>query len=188
MASEFGSSPGTSPGDRVPVGPTSVREVFAGRLIRVAVEQWPAGEREVVRHPDGCVVVAFTPEGSVLLVRQSREAVRGDLLELPAGVRGPADEGGAACAARELLEETGYRAVRLEPLGRFYSSPGFTDEALELFLAEAEPAGEPGEEGIEVVPMDFDQALRAVRDGRIADAKTALGLLLAAVHRGARFP
>lgn len=179
---ELGSGPGTPPGDRGPTQPVSVREVFAGRLIRVTVEQWPAGEREVVRHPDGCVVVAFTPEGSVLLVRQAREAVRRELLELPAGLLSPTDEGGAACAARELLEETGYLATRLEPLGRFYSSPGFTDEALELFLADAVPGGRPVETELEVVPMDLDEALRAVQDGRIADAKTALGLLLVAAR------
>ncbi|HXF57098.1 MAG TPA: NUDIX hydrolase [Actinomycetota bacterium] len=183
MDPELGPSSGTWPGERAPVGPRSAREVFAGRLIRVVVERWPAGEREVVHHPDGCVVVAFTLEGSVLLVRQSREAVRRSLLELPAGVRAPADEGGAACAARELLEETGYRALRLEPLGRFYSSPGFTDEALEFFLADAEPAGRPAEPGIEVVRMALGDALRAVREGRIVDAKTALGLLLARHRR-----
>jgi ADP-ribose pyrophosphatase len=158
--------------------------VFSGRLIRVEVGTWPAGEREVVRHPPACVVVAFAPDGAVLLVQQVREAVGEALLELPAGIRDPGDEGGEACAARELLEETGYRAVSVRPLGRFYSSPGFTDEVLDLFVARAEPAGEPTEGGVEVVRMPLQEARAAVFDGRIRDAKTALGLLMVASGDG----
>jgi ADP-ribose pyrophosphatase len=159
------------------VRPHSVREVFHGTLIRVEVESWSAGEREVVRHPGACAVVALTSEGEVLLVRQFREAVRESLLEIPAGIFDIDREDPAACAARELLEETGYRASSIRVLGSIYTSPGFADERIQLFQAEAGPDGDP-EDGMEVVRIPFEEALEAVRDGRIRDAKTVAGLLL----------
>jgi ADP-ribose pyrophosphatase len=125
-------------------------------------------------------VVARTGEGEVVLVRQLREAVRRALLEIPAGVFDVAGEDGAGCAARELMEETGYRALRVEPLATIYTSPGFADERIELFVADAEPGGGGGEDGVEVVTMPVDRALRAVDEGEIVDAKTVVGLLLAA--------
>jgi 8-oxo-dGTP pyrophosphatase MutT (NUDIX family) len=161
------------------VEPDSVREAFRGRLIRVDVERWPSGEREIVRHPGACAVVAFTPLGDVLLVRQTREAVRTELLEIPAGIRDQPDESVVDCAARELMEETGFRAARIQPLGAIYTSPGFADEKIDLFLADAVPDGERTEIGLEVVLMPFAAALSAMGDGRIMDAKTVAGLLLA---------
>jgi ADP-ribose pyrophosphatase len=161
------------------VEPESTREVFRGKIIRVEVEVWPGGEREIVRHPGACGVVALTETGEVLLVRQMREPLREALLEIPAGIYDVEGEDPPGCAARELLEETGYRASRLETLGTVYSSPGFTDERMDLFLALAEDAGGPGEEGVEVVRMSLAEALTAVRDGRIKDAKTVCGLLMA---------
>jgi ADP-ribose pyrophosphatase len=165
------------------VRPDSVREVFHGKLIRVEVQSWSAGEREVVRHPGACAVVALTSEGDVLLVRQFREAVRETLMEIPAGVFHVEREDPAACAARELLEETGYRASNIRVLGSIYTSPGFADERIELFLADAIPDGE-AEDGIEVVRMPFQEALDAVREGHITDAKTVAGLLLVTVAAG----
>jgi len=82
--------------------PLRVREAFRGSFLRVDVESWPAGEREVVRHPGACAVVAFTSEGEVVLVRQFREAVRQELLEIPAGILDVEGEGGAECTGREL--------------------------------------------------------------------------------------
>lgn len=156
-------------------------------MIRLEVRSDPY--REIVRHPGSCAVVATTPSGEVLLVRQMREAVGERLLEIPAGIMDVEGEDAAACAARELIEETGHRAVRLEPLGRFLSSPGFTDEVFELFLARATPEPEAAaEDGIETVRMPLPEAVAAVRDGRIADAKTALGLLLTEHVVGVRWP
>jgi ADP-ribose pyrophosphatase len=142
------------------------------------VEVWTGRYREVVRHPGSCVVVALTPDRDVLMVRQWRDPVEEDLLEVPAGTMDHPGEEARACAARELLEETGHRASRIEPLGRVYASPGFLDEAFELFLARAEPAGEP-EEGVEVVRMPLEEAVEAVASGIIADAKSAVAILLA---------
>lgn len=159
--------------------PQSSREVFQGKLIRVEVERWPTGEREIVRHPGACGVVALTGAGEVLLVRQMREAIRAALLEIPAGIYDVEGEDPIECAAREVLEETGHSATDLEPLGTIYSSPGFTDEWMDLFMARVEDAGGPGEEGIEVVRMPFVGAIEAVLDGRITDGHTVAALLLA---------
>jgi ADP-ribose pyrophosphatase len=161
------------------VDPDSSREVFRGKLIRVEVERWPAGEREIVHHPGACGVVAITPDGEVVLVRQYREAVRQELLEIPAGIYDVEGESPLGCATREVMEETGYRASELEALGTIHSSPGFTDEWMDLFLARVEDAGGPGEEGVEVVRMSLDNAVEAVLEGRITDAHTVAALLLA---------
>jgi len=161
--------------------PIGSREAFHGRFIRVEVETWPSGQREVVRHPGACAVVAVTPAGDVVLVRQFRESVREALLEIPAGVRDVAGESADRCAARELLEETGYHAVQVEPLGRILTSPGFADERIELFVARtaSERPEVDGEPDVEVLHVSLPEAIDAVRDGRIVDAKTVAGLLLA---------
>jgi 8-oxo-dGTP pyrophosphatase MutT (NUDIX family) len=157
------------------------REVFRGDHIRVVVERWqdPDREREIVRHPGAVAVVALTGTRNAILVRQLREAVGERLLELPAGVLDVAGEAAETAARRELEEETGHRAASWSRLGRILASPGFSDEAVELFLATgAEPVG-PGEEGVEVVRLPLDEARAAIEDGRIVDAKTIVGLLLA---------
>ncbi|MFL5799780.1 MAG: NUDIX hydrolase [Actinomycetota bacterium] len=163
------------------------RTVFAGRLISVEVVE--GRYREIVHHPGACAAVALHGN-DVLLVRQLRDAVGERLLEVPAGVRDVEGEEPADCAAREVAEETGYRVTHIEPLGRVFTSPGFTDEAIELFLARVEPDGQ-GEDEIEVVRMPLEEAARAVHDGRIRDAKSAVAILLAAgrvrgLHRGRR--
>jgi ADP-ribose pyrophosphatase len=107
--------------------------------------------------------------------------VREALLEVPAGVRDHDGESAAACAARELLEETGYAATSVEPLASILTSPGFADERIELFVAEASdgPRAEPSEPEVETVLMPLADAVTAVRDGAIVDAKTMAALLLA---------
>lgn len=127
------------------MNPQSTREVFRGKLIRVEVEQWPAGEREVVRHPGACAVVALTETGEVLLVRQMREPVREALLEIPAGIYDVEAEDPSGCAARELMEETGYRAAALQPLATMYTSPGFADERIDVFLDSVWPLVDLGQ-------------------------------------------
>jgi len=109
---------------------------------------------------------------------------------LPAGLMDVAGEDPAATAQRELIEELGMRAGTLEPLTTFWNSAGWTDERTHLYLGrELQPADPPGdfeasaeERHLEVVSLDLDDAVQAVRDGEITDAKTVIGLQLAHVH------
>ena len=117
--------------------PDSSRTAFQGRLIRVVVEAWGPYQREVVRHPGAAGIVALTGDGDVVLVRQTREAVRQELLEIPAGILDVAGETAEECARRELVEETGYRAESVSHLASILTSPGFTDERIELFECRA---------------------------------------------------
>ncbi len=156
------------------------REVYVGRLIRVEVHPLPGGDHDVVRHPGAAGVLPLTPSGEVLLVRQFRPAIGQHLVEIPAGLLDRPGEDALSCAARELREETGYRHRTIEFLGGYYSSAGFTDEYVHLFLASTEeaPEGEV-EAGIELLRRPFGEMVAAARAGRVRDVKTALALLLA---------
>jgi ADP-ribose pyrophosphatase len=156
------------------------REVYRGRVIRVEVQPRPEGDYDLVRHPGAAAVLPITPEGNILLVRQLRPAIDQVLTEIPAGLLDRRDEDALTCAARELFEETGYRHATIEFLGGFFSSAGFTDEYVHLFLATtlAEPEAGP-EQGIELVRKPFSEMVRAARSGRVRDVKTAFALLLA---------
>lgn len=162
--------------------PTAAREVWRGRYLTAIVETWPAaGDYEVIRKHDAVAVVPVTPSGDVILVRQFRPPVRTDLLEIPAGLLDVDGEDALTCAGRELAEETGYGHREIAFLGGVYLSPGFTDEYIHLFWARTtETPDGPAEEGISVVRMPLAEAVAAARAGRIRNATTALGLLLAA--------
>lgn len=147
----------------------------------------PNGRRvefDLVRHPGAAAVVPFLDDGRVLLIRQFRFATGGEIMEIPAGKLDPG-EAPAVCAARELEEETGYRAGRLERLGSIWTTPGFCDEIIHLYAAfDLEPAEQRLEpdEIIELVPTPLDEALDAL-SGPVVDGKTATALLLAARTR-----
>ena len=149
----------------------------------------PNGRRvalDVVRHPGAAAVVPFLSETEVLLIRQYRHAAGGMIYEVPAG-KLDAGEQPATCAARELEEEVGQRAGRLEPLGSIWTTPGFTDERIHLFAAhELEPCPQrlEDDEVIELVPMSLDRALELIWSGELPDAKSALALLHAARRQG----
>lgn len=136
-------------------------------------------QREVVRHPGSVVIVPRIDELHVCLIRNFRVAVGKSLLELPAGTL-ENDEPPQACAARELTEETGYRAQSVRDLGGFYAAPGILDEYMHLFVAdeltEGEPAREEGEE-IENLVVTWSEAFDLIRTGQIEDAKTIVGLM-----------
>lgn len=135
--------------------------------------------REIVRHPGAVVIVPLLADGQVCLIRNFRIAARQTLIELPAGTLEP-NEPPATTAERELIEETGYRAARIELLHAFYLSPGILDERMHLFLASeltlGETAREVGEE-IENFVVPWDAAVAMIFDGQIQDAKTIVGLL-----------
>jgi ADP-ribose pyrophosphatase len=148
------------------------------------------GELEIVRHPGGAAVLPLLggrddEDPEVLLIRQYRYAADGVLYEIPAGRLDPS-EPPAVCAARELREETGYRAQSIEPLFTMFSTPGFTDERIHLFLAtglEAGASDREADEYLELAPVRLSRALSMVERGEIRDAKTALALLFAAGFR-----
>ncbi len=167
------------------------RRVQRGALFELVTErvELPNGRRvdlDLVRHPGAAAVVPFLDEDRILMIRQYRFATGGELLEIPAGKLDPG-EAPESCAARELLEETGYRAGRLEKLGAIWTSPGFTNEVIHLYsafdLEAAEQQLEP-DEIIELVPMPLTQALDTLRRSAIFDAKSMTALLLAAARRG----
>jgi ADP-ribose pyrophosphatase len=169
----------------------SSEEVYAGRLVRVVRDTVREGEhtyvREVVGHPGGAAAVPLFEDGTVAFVSQYRHPTRRFVLELPAGKLDPG-EGPAAAAARELEEELGVVAGRMEQLSEFYTTPGFCAERLWVFLAtELRETARRHEEDeiIEVVRMPFARALALVASNEIDDAKTIIGLLLAAGRLGA---
>lgn len=173
----------------------STRRAYTGRVIsldvdRVRFPDGSEGELEMVRHPGASAVVPFLgdPTGDdpqILLIRQYRYAADGFIYEIPAGRLEPGEEP-EACAARELREETGCTARRMDRLFTMYTTPGFTDEKIHLFMATGLTAGEAAHEAdefVELVPMPLSQALTMLERGEIQDAKTALGLLYAAGFR-----
>ena len=166
------------------------RELYRGPLISVAVGTFAAPdgttfERDVVHHPGAVSVVPVVSEGeAVILVRQYRAAVDRDLLEIPAGKRDVAEEPPEVTARRELEEEIGMRAGRLEKLAEFFNSPGFCDEHSFVFMALDLDPCETSAQGVEEQHMTLEEVqLDAVpgliASGRIVDAKTIIGLCLA---------
>jgi 8-oxo-dGTP pyrophosphatase MutT (NUDIX family) len=166
----------------------SETEAFHGSLIRVATAEFegPDGgrfERDVVHHPGAVVVVPLKYDGHVVMVRQFRAAVGADLLEIPAGKRDVTDEPTEVTAQRELGEEVGFRAGRLDLLARFYNSPGFTDELTWLYLARDLAEVPSDHQGVEeanmtVEEVHLDDFPALVANGGIVDAKSIIGIAL----------
>ena len=166
------------------------REVYRGPLISVASASFEAPdgsvfERDVVHHPGAVSVVPVVEEGTaVLMVSQYRAAVGRELLEIPAGKRDVDGEAPEVTARRELAEEVGMRAGRLERLGEFFNSPGFCDEHSIVFLAldlEPCPVDYQGveEEHMTVQTVAFDAVPELIRSGSLVDAKSIIGVCLA---------
>jgi len=159
-------------------------QVYSGRVVSLSVETiiLPGGRetiREVVQHPGATVIVPMISPQEVVLIKQFRYCVKKELWEIPAGTL-EKGETPLVCAGRELIEETGYRAGKIEPMGGFFTSPGFCDEYLHLFLAtRLEPCeSEPDtDEQIEVHVMTLEDALSRIETGEIVDAKTIVGLV-----------
>lgn len=165
-------------------------EVFSGRVFSVTVDTVREGgqthQRETVRHPGSAVIIPVFDDGSIALVRQYRHPTVKYLLEAPAG---KIDEGEVPkeAAARELEEELGYVAGRLEKLSEFFVSPGFCEEKMWVYLATDLTGAEQrleDDEIIEIVRMPFTQALSMITTGEIEDAKTIIGVMLAAPRVG----
>jgi ADP-ribose pyrophosphatase len=171
----------------------SSKVIFEGRVIKLRVDTVETADgrqttREIVEHADCVAIVAVDADDNVLLVKQFRKAPEKELLEIPAG---GIDDGEDARAAviREMQEETGFRHRKVERLGGFYSSPGFCNEYLHLYLATDLTPGQLYAEdtaGIEVVRVPVAQINDLVTSGQIEDAKTIAGLLAFMEYRKCR--
>lgn len=171
------------------VGRVSSKCIYSGKVISVDLDEvrFPdgtTGELEMVRHSGASAVVPLLDSGKepqVVLVRQYRYAANGYIYEVPAG-RLALGETPESCASRELKEETGYSAGAFRKLTTIYTTPGFTDERIHIFVAEqltpGKPAREP-DEFLELHPVSLSQAVEMVKTGKIVDAKTCIALLLA---------
>ena len=176
----------------------STRRMYTGRIIHLDIDtvRFPngtTGELEMIRHPGATAVVPFLsdPGGEdpqILLIRQYRYAAERYLYEVPAGRLDPG-EAPDACARRELKEETGCVAERVEHLTTIYTTPGFTDEKIHVFMAVGLTRGEVAREAdefIEVETMALSGALSLIERGEIVDGKTVVALLYAAGFRAGR--
>ncbi|HEY3128291.1 MAG TPA: NUDIX hydrolase [Acidobacteriota bacterium] len=165
------------------------KKIYSGKIVDLVVDYFEKDDgehtvREVVRHPGGVAVVAEL-NGRILFVRQRRYPMDIALLELPAG-KLDGQENPELAARRELEEETGYRARRLRKIGAFYTSPGFCDELIHIYMAEGlEEAAQQLEwdEDIQLELHALDAALQMIATGEICDAKTAVGLLWLALEK-----
>ena len=158
--------------------PGASKRVYDGHLFDVTLERWGDHEREVVEHPGSVAIVAVDADGMLTLVRQTREAVRQDLLELPAGTR---EDGEAPLetAQRELEEEAGLTGGTWREIVAFYTTPGFCRERMHLFFAHGLERGT----GMPADDEELELVRWPVREieshlGEIEDAKTLVGLLL----------
>lgn len=179
-------------------GALESRRIYTGKVLnldidRVRFPDGSVGELEMIRHSGASAVVPFLSEPAgadpqLLLIRQYRYAANGFLYELPAGRLDPG-EAPVDCARRELREETGCSAEQLDFLYTMYTTPGFTDERIHLFMASGLTHGETGHEADEFLTLEtvpLSHALEMIRNGVIQDAKTALGILFAAGFRAGR--
>jgi ADP-ribose pyrophosphatase len=161
---------------------------YSGRVIDLDVDtvRFPdgsTGRLEMIRHPGASAVVPFldpvdAPDPRVLLIRQFRHAADGDLWEIPAGRLDPG-ESPEQCARRELREETGVEATTVEPLTSIFTTPGFTDEVIHLFVAQGlsqHESAREADEFLEVHEKRWSEVGRMIARGEIRDAKTLCGL------------
>ncbi|NLV88609.1 MAG: NUDIX hydrolase [Tissierellia bacterium] len=161
-------------------------KLYEGKMLNLRVDtvELPDkkySKREIVEHPGGVAVIPIVDNDSIILVKQYRKAVEKFLLEIPAG-KLEINEEPRVTAIRELKEETGYTTDKMEYLMEFYTSPGFTNEKIYLFLATDLVKGEadPDDgEFLEVEKYDMDTLIKMIERGEITDSKTIIGINLA---------
>ena len=165
-----------------------IKKIYSGRVLGINMEtaRLPDGREvdlEIIRHPGGSCILPLYDNGDVMLIRQFRHAAGGIIWEVPAG---RIDEGDTpeSCAERELREEGGVTAGRMEKIAEFFTTPGFCTEMLHIFLArDLKECGQSleADEYLETVRMPLEEAVEMVHRGEIKDSKTMLALLMA--HR-----
>ena len=158
-------------------------KIYEGKIINLRVDtvELPDkkySKREIVEHPGSVAIVAINNEGDMILVKQFRKAVEKNLLEIPAG-KIEINEEPRETALRELYEETGYSAKKIDYLFEFYTSPGFSNEKMYLFLATelVEGKAEPENgEYIEIEKINIEDLMDMILRGEITDSKTIIGI------------
>ncbi|MCP9495032.1 MAG: NUDIX hydrolase [Pyrinomonadaceae bacterium MAG19_C2-C3] len=161
--------------------------VFRGKVFNVTAdrvrEEGKEYVRDIVRHPGSACIIAVDDERHVSMVKQYRHPARDFLIEIPAGSRHDEGEPAETCARRELEEELGIVAESLELLIEFYVSPGYFTEKMWIYLATGLRATQQNldeDENIEIIKLPLDEALKMIETGEIIDAKTIIGIPLAA--------
>ncbi|MCY7833813.1 ADP-ribose pyrophosphatase [Bacillus spizizenii] len=163
----------------------SKEQIFSGKVIDLYVEdvELPNGKtskREIVKHPGAVAILAVTDEGKIIMVKQFRKPLERAIVEIPAGKLEKGEEP-EYTALRELEEETGYTAKKLTKITAFYTSPGFADEIVHVFLAEElsvleEKRALDEDEFVEVMEVTLEDALKLVESREVYDAKTAYAI------------
>lgn len=160
-------------------------QIFSGKVVRLQVDEvlLPNGntsKREIIKHPGAVAILAVTDEQKIVLVEQYRKALERTIVEIPAG-KLEEGEDPAVCARRELEEETSYTCEKLELLTSFYTSPGFANEIIHLYIAtnltkklDAAPLDE--DEFVRVLELTLNEAIQYVQEQKIYDAKTAYAI------------
>lgn len=159
-------------------------KIFEGKIINVRVdtvelENQKYAKREIVEHKSASAILAVTEKNEILLVKQYRKAVEDFLYEIPAGILNIAEEP-VECALRELREETGYEAEKINQIYEFYTSPGFSNEKVYLFMAEGltfTSTNFDEDECIETISASKEEVRKMIETGRIMDSKTLIGML-----------
>jgi ADP-ribose pyrophosphatase len=167
------------------------RNIFTGKVLTLNIDTvtLPNGvtiDLEIVRHPGAAAVVPLKDNKTVVLIKQFRHAAGGYIYEIPAGKLYPGEDP-KNCAARELEEEVGYQAGKLELLSSIFTAPGFTDEVIHIYKASELTSGRQNldrDEVLEVVEVSLPEAIEMMRMGKIRDAKTMVGLQSVFISRG----
>ncbi len=154
-------------------------KVFDHQVDEIQYESGNIGIREIAVHPGGAVVIPVKDDGKIILVRQFRYPLQKTLIELPAG-KLEKGEDPLICAARELEEETGYKAKEIKKLGSIYTAPGYCTEILHIYSAKGLTAGnhhrEEGEQGMEIIELSLEEIEKMIISGKIDDGKTIVGI------------
>jgi ADP-ribose pyrophosphatase len=156
-------------------------EIFSGKIVSLHLQEveLPNGKtskREIIKHPGAVAIIAVTNENKIIMVEQYRKALERTIVEIPAGKLEKGEEP-ASCARRELEEETGYECESLELVTSFYTSPGFADEIVHVFLAKGLTVKENSaaldeDEFVNLEELTLEEALQYIKDQKIYDAKT----------------
>ena len=158
-------------------------KIYQGKIIDLSVETvtLPNGataELELIAHPGAAAVVPLKDDRTVVMIRQYRHAVGGYIYEIPAGKLHPGEDP-RDCAVREVEEEVGYKIGTLEPLLSFFTTPGFTDEIIHIFIGKDLAPGTQdlgADEVLDIIEMPLAETLGLIKDGTIKDGKTIIGL------------